>query len=160
MNDMSIDSTTLDRLEGLMRDNLASRDAIYAAAARLDGAALRRVCTRFADEHGGNVADLMQLLTVNGRCPVAPGDPIVRLIRSELERELLLGAPKDVIERLTATEQKLITRYASTAETTANPQASSMLKTHSSNLEKAKDTLDAVSETMTLRDDGSSGRGT
>ena len=58
----TIDQATVEKVQDLIRTNLASRDTLYAMADKLSGPAGEKVCRRLADELGGNVADLQQLL--------------------------------------------------------------------------------------------------
>ena len=77
MTDVSIlDPITEERVQDLIRTNLASRDGLYAAADQLSGAAVEKVCRRLAEELGGNAAALAQLLLTRGVKPVGPDDEL------------------------------------------------------------------------------------
>jgi uncharacterized protein (TIGR02284 family) len=138
---------TLDTIQDVIRTNLVSRDGLYAAAAKLDGQALRRICTRLADELGGNVADLQQLLLARGQKPVGPDDELVRKLRAVvLEVLQQQPSPQHIVAEAEECARVLKKEYDAALTQTDDPQIKNVLHRQRQEAEFGGDVLGALEE--------------
>lgn len=82
-----------------LRTAMAGRDALlFAAAADVDAGTLRRFCRAVADQLGGQVAELSQLLLGHGCRPVTLDDERMDRLRAHLVEALGPEAPAETAE--------------------------------------------------------------
>jgi len=148
MTDVNIiDPVTEERVQDLIRTNLASRDGLYAAADQLSGAAVEKVCRRLAEELGGNVADLAQLLMTRGVQPVGPDDELAAKVRDVLV-EVLRQEPSDekIVAKAAECEHALKKQYDTAIDETPNKQVEGMLQPQRKEVELGEEVLEAIDE--------------
>jgi uncharacterized protein (TIGR02284 family) len=149
-----IDQSTLDLVQDLIRTNLVSRDSLYAAADKLDGPALQRVCRRLADELGGHVADLQQLLLGRGQKPVGPEDELVKKLRFVV-LEVLQQRPtaQDVVIEAEGRARWLKKEYDAAIAQAEDRQIKSLLHLQRKNAEFGGEVLEAIEEVHRAADE-------
>lgn len=153
MTDVNIiDPATEERVQDLIRTNLASRDSLYAAADQLSGAAVEKVCRRLAEELGGNVADLQQLLLTRGVQPVGPDDELAAKVRDVLV-EVLRQEPSDekIVAKAAECEHALKKQYDTAIDETPNKQVEGVLQQQRKEVELGKEVLEAIDEAQRKR---------
>jgi uncharacterized protein (TIGR02284 family) len=155
-----IDQGTLDTVQDLIRTNLVSRDGLYAAATKLDGAALQRICRRLADELGGHVADLQQLLLARGQKPVGPEDNLVRKLRAVV-LEVLQQQPSSqhVVAEVEECTRVLKKEYDTAIKQTDDVQIKNVLHRQRQDAEFGGDVLGAIEEVHRPPEQGQQPRG-
>jgi len=142
-----IDEATLEIVQDLIRTNLVSRDGLYAAADKLDGPALQKVCRRLADELAGHVADLQQLVLRYGQKPVGPEDWFVQKLRSVV-LEVLQQQPSSqhVVIEAEGRERWLKKEYDAAIEQARDGQIKGLLHLQRKNAEFGGEVLEAIEE--------------
>jgi uncharacterized protein (TIGR02284 family) len=142
-----IDPATEERVQDLIRTNLASRDSLYVAAEKLSGPAVEKICRRLAEELGGNVADLAQLLVSRGVEPVGPDDELASKL-SDVLTEVLSQETSDerIVAKAAECEQALKTQYDTAIDLVPNKQVEGVLQKQRKEVELGKDVLEAIDE--------------
>jgi len=155
----NIDQSTLDAVQALIRTNLVSRDSLYAAADKLDGVALQNVCRRLADELGGHVADLQQLLLARGQTPVGPEDGLVKKLRfivlDVLQQQ---QSAQQVVLEAEGREKSLKEEYDAAIGQSDDEQIKGLLHLQRKNAEFGGQVLEAIQEVHRGADDDRQGR--
>jgi uncharacterized protein (TIGR02284 family) len=148
MTDVNIiDPATAEKVQDLIRTNLASRDTLYAMADNLSGPALEKVCRRLADELGGNVAELQQLLLTRGVEPVEPDDALATMLRDAL-LEVLRQEPSygTIVEKASECEHALKKQYETAINETQNKRVEGVLYQQRKEVELGEEVFEAIDE--------------
>lgn len=148
MTDVNIiDQATVEKVQDLIRTNLASRDTLYAMADKLSGPAAEKVCRRLADELGGNVAELQQLLLARGVEPVEPDDARVATLRDAL-LESLCQEPSYgmIVEKASECEHALEEQYETAINETQNKRVEGVLHQQRKEVALGADVFEAIDE--------------
>jgi uncharacterized protein (TIGR02284 family) len=149
-----IDQATLDKVQDLIRTNLVSRDSLYAAADKLDGPALQMICRRLADELGGHVVDLQQVLLGRGQKPVGPEDELVKKLRFVVV-EVLKQRPssQQVVIEAEGRTRLLKKKYDAAIDHAEDGPIKSLLHKQRQNTEFGGEVLEAIEEVHRAADE-------
>jgi uncharacterized protein (TIGR02284 family) len=153
MTDVSvIDPTTEELVQDLIRTNLASRDSLYAAADKLTGAAVEKVCRRLAEELGGNVAELQQFLLTRGVQPVGPHDELAVKLRDVLVEVLRRESSEErIVAKAAECEHALRAQYDAVIQETPNSHVEGVLHQQRKDVELGEEILEAIDEAQRKR---------
>jgi uncharacterized protein (TIGR02284 family) len=148
MTDVNIiEQATAEKVQDLIRTNLANRDTLYAMADKVSGAAVEKVCRRLADELGGNVAELQQLLLTRGIKPVEPDDEVYATLRDAL-REVLCQEPsfQAIVEKASECEHALKEQYDTAINEAQNKRVEGVLHQQRKEVELGQEVFEAIDE--------------
>ena len=88
----NLSSTTVDKLQDLLRVNIDSEYGFRNAAEQVDDVALRRIFRQFADERQNNAGELKQFVEYNGATPVQDGSIMAALHRTWIDLKAALSS--------------------------------------------------------------------
>lgn len=119
------DRNAVESIQELLIELFRARDKLCAAADVLTDADERYICRQLSCQHGGNAADLQQIVSASGVRPAGPRTE--RDVRQSLSSIQQLVGPNGVLDAAEQTEQMLTGKYEQAMRHVNDPQVAGLL---------------------------------